>query len=547
MLSSGVRLGLTVGAPAAAAMLAYLLPRRAADAARGIALLLSAISLGLLASEASLISQGARLTAAFGTLGGIRVLLRADPQGMIIGIVAVVAAALRLLARDMSPLHIAAVMLCTTGALTAALGGDTVMLFAGMELANAGATLLLLTGGRRAGRVVWTTLVVQQAAALALLTAALELQGATGTSDFSVLPAAAVGGGTAMLWIVSGAARLAAPALAPGGRQRLLAAWGATGAVPVAAVVLLRLRAAVSGAMPTAATAFSLGLGACLAVAAAILALRNRHDPFRAGRSLLLLQAALALSLTGASGAAAATGVAAGMVALELSVAAAPLWERPPSGHPRWLAAGALLSAGSLPVGAGATAALLELSAVTALGRPLSLLVVPLGGAVIAGAAAAGAASMRAVTAEPRRRGPVSPLPVTALLAGAAAAVLPGLAASGLIDSLAAGGVARSSGAATVLSPGGGWAGGYFGVAALVLGVMAVSGLELTGLRVPGRDPEQLEARSILLLPLRPLVGLRLRMRQAAAALDRVDGWLALQPQLPMVVVVAVGALLLVH
>ncbi|HZU76081.1 MAG TPA: hypothetical protein VFA70_04905, partial [Dehalococcoidia bacterium] len=410
MLSSSVRLGLTAGSPAAAALLAYLVPRRAAGAARALALLLVAVCLGLLISEASLISQGARLTADYGALGGIRVLLRADPQGIIVGIAAVVATSLRLLERDMAPLHVAGVMLCCTGAVVASLAGNAVVLFAGMELANAGAAMLLLGGGR-GGRAAWVATGLEQAAALALLTAALQLQTSTGTNDYSVLPAAAVGGSTAMLWILAGTARLAAPAISPGGPRRLLAAWAATGAVPVAGIVLLRLREAVSGDMPLAAEGFSLALGTLVAVGAAAFALRHRHDPSRAGRALLLLQAALITSLCGVSGAAAATGLAAGLVALQLAVASAPLWERAPKGVARWFAAAALLAAGNLPLGVGATAVLLELSAVTGLGRPLSLMVVALGGAVIAGAAAAGAASMRAVTATPARHGVVSPLP----------------------------------------------------------------------------------------------------------------------------------------
>ncbi|MBV8302117.1 MAG: hypothetical protein JOY68_09380 [Candidatus Dormibacteraeota bacterium] len=548
MLSTALRLGLVVLLPAAAALGAWFLPPRFSAVARIGGLAALAVTLGFLAGSAQIVASGARLAATFGApVGGVRVLLRADPQGVIVAVAACGAGLLCLARRGFSTTQTAGLLLCVTGALTASLGGNAVMLFAGFELANAGTAAMLTAGGERSGRAVWLATAVQHAAGLALLTAAVELQTSTGTSDFSVLPADAVGPGIALLWLGAAGVRLVAPGLYPGRRGVAYPAWAVAGAIPVAAIALLRFREAVSDHVPAAAGTTVAVLACVVAVVAAGAALRRGSAAAPAGRALAVLAAAPAVAVAGVSGAPALTGLAAGLVAVEVAVALGAMWEPHPTGG-RLVGALAALSAGGLPVGAGAVALLLELSALATAGRPVSLLLVPLGLAALAGAAAAARlAAGFAGNQGAAGHGLVQPVAAIALAAGGAAAVVPGLAVQTVVGPLATGNVARLAGAATVLSPGGGWAGGYIAVAGVVLVVMLLAAgwlAEVTVRPAAAMSPHPVAGP---LLPLHVFRRWHRALARSGPALDAIDRWLLLQPQLPMVVAVAVGALLVVH
>jgi hypothetical protein len=228
-------------------------------------------------------------------------------------------------------------------------------------------------------------------------------------------------------------------------------------------------------------------------------------------------------------------------------VACSPAWERSRLAD-RWLTPAAFLAAGGLPTGFGATALVLEIGAVAVLGRArLALLVVLL----IAAVGAAGAATTMAWAAfRSPPRGPRG-LPLLAVLAvalSALAAILPGGAAATVVDLLAGGGVSRAAGAAAVLGPGGGWAGGYFLVAGLFLAIAGAAALRLSGTRLPheaARRPAPATVPGPLPLPL--WRALRGPVGFGLFAASRVDEWLIVQPQLPLLVGGAVLALILIH
>ena len=85
MLTLSLRLGITAALPPLAALLVYVLPRNLRLGVRLLGMLALAVCLGLLVSEASLVAAGGRLASSYGTpVGDVHLLLRADPQGVIV-------------------------------------------------------------------------------------------------------------------------------------------------------------------------------------------------------------------------------------------------------------------------------------------------------------------------------------------------------------------------------------------------------------------------------------------------------------------------------
>src|SRR5207302_1190623 len=182
------------------------------------------------------------------------------------------------------------------------------------------------------------------------------------------------------------------------------------------------------------------------------------------------------IALAGFQGGAAATAVAVGLCALELTVAASAAWERAGAegGTARAAGVAAALAAGGLPTGFGTTALVIELTAVVLLGRAATALLVALMLAALLAAAAAVsmAASVALAPATPAPSRHVAPIAAFAVAAGALAAL-------------------------------------------------------------PVR--------------LRPFRAVRRPVRFLLASGPAVDGWLVLQPQLPLITAGAVLAVLLVH
>src|SRR5207302_1749848 len=270
---SGVPLALTPAPLIVAVVVVYALPRGSASAARvaGLGALLATIA--LLGIDSAAISGGGRVQASFGSpLPGIEYLLRADSAGMAIAFTAAVAALLVLLQRGNARRAIAGVLICAIGGVGAGLAGNAVILFGALEIANLGAFALLPGHRRRPGRGAVATLFIEHLAALGLLAAAAELQASTGTSDFSALPGGALTVAVATPWALAGTIRLITPVLSPvRGARGLTAAWAATATVPTAAAVLLRLREAGGGGVPTPDAVLLAALGAA-GVAAALAA-----------------------------------------------------------------------------------------------------------------------------------------------------------------------------------------------------------------------------------------------------------------------------------
>lgn len=521
-------------------------------------------TVALLALDAVPVVGGGRILASFGqAMPGIPYLFRADSVSVTVALAAAVAALLALAGpRLLDPRHSMSLVLCVLGSVVAAVAGNAVMLFAGVELANIGTFLLLTPRGRRPGRGALAALALEHLGALGLLAAAANLQGSVGTSDFSALPGGAVTPAVAVPWALGAAIRLLAPAVVPLRTTVTTASWAATAAVPTGALMLLRLREASGGVAPVAGSVTLVLAGLAIAAGgAALLALRSA-SPSRAGRGLCLAVAGPVIALAGLPEAIAATAVAAGVAALEIAVAASVLWERRDTdGTERGLAAAALIAAGGLPLGFGATAVVLELSAAMGLGAVGLPLVLGLGFAALATAVG----SVRLAGAVFRRRGARASgsgwpplLGLAALTAAVAGGAIPGAFAGWLNAAAGSPGTLADTGAAAVTGPAGGWPGGYFAVAAVVLGSGCLAALSLSGARLRAPDtvpvaggaapaPSGSQPAVADALPLQVARRLRRPRRALARAVPWVDVWIAQQPQLPLIAAGGLLAVLLVR
>ena len=536
-------------------------PRRAWTRWPAVAALLATVA--LLALDAVPVVGGGRILASFGqAMPGIPYLFRADTVSVTVGLASSLIALLALAdPRVVDPRQSMSLVLCVLGTVVAAVAGNAVILFAGVELTNVGTFLVLTPPGRRPGRGALAALALEHLGALGLLAAAANLQGSVGTSDFSALPGGAITPAVAVPWALGAATRLLAPTVVPLRTTVTTAAWAATAAVPTGAVMLLRLREASGGTEPVASSVTLVVLGAVIAAGGAGVLALHRASVSRAGRGLCLALAGPVIALAGLPEAMAATAVAAGLAALDIAVAASVLWERPGgAAAERGLAAGAVIAASGLPLGFGATAVVLELSAAMGLG-PVGLpLTLGLGIAALVTAAGAvrlaGAAFReRNVTISGARWPP--PLGVAALAAAGAGAVVPGALAGWLNAAVGSPGTLADAGAAAVSGPAGGWPGGYFVVAAVVLCAGCLAAVSLSGARLSIQDEVPMAgsappgpSRSGAVTPAVPLAlarRLRVPQRVLARALPGVDGWIAQQPELPLIAAGSLLAVLLIR
>lgn len=570
MLSVGNRPALILGFLLLGALVDFLLPSSRVLPRRlvtvGAILLAGWAALSL----APLTSSGPVMDSFGDAVHGVPLVLRADQPGLAVVVVALVAALFALGAADRRPGEETALLVTVAGAALAGLAGNAVILFGGAEIASVGGLMMATAGGRRVSRGAVTAFTIQHVLALGLLIAAVQLIVATGTSDPYAVPPTAVGVAVALPWALAGAGRLLTAGWWPGASGgRSTRSWLAIGAVPCAAAILLRLDAATGGTVAPALTV-TLGVaGAAAALWGAVASWRWRHESRRAGRGLLTASAGTLVAIAGVPGA--AGGFAAGLVALELAILAAPAWSLPtrPSRRGRALAATALAAAGGLPLGFGATAAVLELGAVAAMGRPYAPLLIALGaaaaiaagGGLVAARQALGsaAAPTRGEAAAPpsddsprsagRAASELVPRPdaVLALVVGAVAALIPGVAAPLLLGPLVGSAAPVAIDSATLHGPGGPWPGGYLSVALIVVLVgVACAGLVM-GRPVPhpAHGAQGPRPRAAWVGLVRPRRRLGPAARHLGSGLGRVDTWLVAQPGLVFTVVVAIAALVI--
>jgi hypothetical protein len=564
MLGGGLQLALIPTPLIAAAIIVFALQPRYARAARLIAGVGGVASIALLAIEAGFLGSGGRIEASLGTpVTGIDYLLRLDLPGAVIGLAAAVVGVLLLLDADRQTREVSALLVCVIGALLAALSGNLVMLTGGVEIAGVGTLLMTSAARGRPGRGGLMAIALAHLASIGLLVAAVQLQSSSGTTDFAVIPAGAVGATIAGPWAAAAVARLLAPAFVPvRGNRTPTAAWAATGAIPCGAIVLLRLREVVDGPLPLGITITLAAVGGIAALWAAVLALRWSSVPSVAGRALCVIAAAPVIALAGVASGAADAAVAAGICSVMLVVALTPAWERVSRGRMGTsLAVLALSIAGSLPVGFGITALILELAAIESIGRAGAALLVALGLASLLGAAAAVRAASRIAASSESRASVVaagtteriSLLAVVAALASLAGALLPGAAATTVLAALSPGGLPEPIGAAAIRSAAGDWAGGYLLVAFVIVAAGIWAFATLWGRPLPSRAPGPVEAQAfgVQALGLGPARVLRPILLRASAQLGQLDEWLVVQPQLALAlggaIVAIVAANFLVH
>jgi hypothetical protein len=548
MLGGGLQLALIPAPLVAAAIVVFGLGPRQALTARIIAGIGIAATIALMAVETAFLNGTGGIETSLGTpVTGITYLLRLDLPGATLGLAAAAAGLLLLLDADRRTREVSALLVCVAGTTLAALAGNMVMLAGGVEIAGVGTLLMTSAARGRPGRGGLVAIGIEHLASLGLVVAAVQLLSVAGTTDFAVIPSDAMVATVAGPWAVAGVMRLLAPAVVPvRGSRTPTAAWATTSAIPCGAIVLLRLREVAAGPLPEQIAIGLAVAGGLAAIVAVAVALRHASVPVVAGRAFCISAAAPVIALTGISGAGAGTAIAAGICAVMLVTALTPAWEHVGRGRAgRVLAAFALGAAGSLPVGFGITALILELSAIVSIGRPGAALLAAIGVAGLLGAAASVRAAVRVLTprAGVTRERPVSMLALLAAVLSVAAALVPGTIATSLLTALDSGGVTEPLGVGAIRTDAGDWSGGYIVVAFLIVaaGVWAFATLAewpLAPLRSPTDEPASDRPRLAGLAVARMLRPPALR---ASGWLRQVDDWLLVQPQL---VVVFGGAVL---
>jgi hypothetical protein len=551
MLGGGLQLALIPAPLIVAALIVFALTPRQAWVARTVAGVGIAATIALLAVEVAFLNGSGRIETSLGApVAGITYLLRLDLPGATLGVAAAAAGLLLLLEADRRTREVAAVLVCVTGTTLAVLAGNVVMLVGGIEIAGVGTLLMTSAARGRPGRGGLVAIGIEHLASLGLLVAGVQLLSNAGTTDFAVVPAGAMGATVAGPWAAAGVVRLLSPAFVPiRGHRTPTAAWATTGAIPCGAIVLLRLREAAAGPLPEPVTIGLATVGGIAALVAVGVALWRSRVPVIAGRALCVVVAAPAVALTGIAGPSAGAAIAAGVCSLILVTALTPAWEQVGRGRGGTaLAALALGAAGALPVGFGITALILELSATVSVGRPGAALLAALGLSGCLGAAAAVRAAAIIVTqrdAGSRTRYP-SVLATAAAVVSVVAAIVPGTVATSVLAALSSGGLTEPIGAAAIRATAGDWSGGYILVAFVVVAAGAWSLATLMGWAPAARPPEEIRPLSATrAVGLRVVRGLRPAALRGNAFLHLTDDWLAVQPQLVVVLGGAVALILL--
>jgi hypothetical protein len=552
MLGSGLQLALIPAPLIAAATVVFALTPRQARAARMVAGAGIAATIALLAVEAAFLNGSGRIETSLGEpVAGIAYLLRLDLPGATLGLAAAAAGLLLLLESDRQTREVSALLVCVTGTIIAALAGNVVMLAGGVEIAAVGTLLMTSAARGRAGRGGLVAIVLEHLGSLGLVVAAVQLLSVAGTTDFAVIPAGAMGATVAGPWAAAGVVRLLSPAFVPIRATRVpTAAWATTSAIPCGAIVLLRLREAAAGPLPEQITIALGAVGGIAALVAVLVALRHSRSLVVVGRALCVIAAAPVVALSGLAGASASAAVAAGICSVMLCTALTPAWEHLGRGRGGTvLATFSLGAAGSLPIGFGVTALILELAAAVSIGRPGAALLAPLGIAGVLGAAAAVQAASRVLTSGVSTGADRSPSVLAAVAATVSlvAAVVPGTIATSVVVALNSGGLTEPIGAAALRTQAGDFAGGYIVVASVIVaaGVWAFSVLAGWTLATPTSGDQPAASPPAIRL------GVARHVRPAVirgnAWLRQTDDWLVVQPQLVLVLGGAILAIVLIQ
>ncbi len=531
----------------AGALITTLLPEGWRRTRLLVAVAASALPLVVVANLVALTSTGP-VTGSLGeAVPGVSLSLRADQLGLALVVAVAVATLLALATTGPRSAHEGAILLTAAGAAVAALAGNAVVLFGGLELANLGGLLLNRAARGRVSRGSLAAFAIQHAFGLGLLTAAVLLIVATGTSDPYALPPSALGLAVAVPWGLAGASRLLAPGWWPGTAAGDNAAWLSVGAIPCGGAVLLRLVAGLDGAAEPELIGLLGAIGVAAALGGGVTAWRWQREPSRAGRALLVGAAGPVVALAAVPG---GTGAfSAGLLALELAVLAAPAWSYGvgPARSARAIAALALSAAAGLPIGFGTTALVVELGALAALGGVYAALLLGLGVAALVVMAAGLGAAQHALSSPLANRSATRPLPAAALalIIGAVAALLPGAATHLALLPLAGSQAPTAVDLASLSGPGGAWPGGYLslGLFAVLLAVASAAALLGRSLPNPFQGETGPRPRPAWLGLIRARRAAAPALRALGATLGAVDAWLVTQPGLIFAVVAAIAAI----
>ena len=533
-MSAGLRLVLLVAVPPVGAALCRELGRR-----RRVAVVVAAAAIlacaALAVSIAGSVGGGGSLERSLGNaIAGVDFTARADSASVAAILVACAAALLALIGRPGDGGRHAGTLLCLGGVAAVAVGGNLVLVAGGVEVLAA-ATLLVSGGGGPGRRSALIVAGLIGGSGMALLTAAAQLVAGVGSSDLAFVPQGAVGGVVAVPWALAGAGVLTAPLLFgdPASPSRR---WAAVGAVPGGYLILLRLQESAGGQLPGSAAATLAVVGAIVAGVGAVAALRAGTIA-ESGRACVAVVSGVLVSLFGGPLGPDGTILAGLFLALELAMVAAPAWNRPSSSL-----SAASIAVLALPGGMAFAVAVTGLGLVAGRGAGALPQLVVLCAALTAGAVAAA----RALSNPPRGWRPIAPGAVLAVGVALAGGLVPGLILRQFAAPLAGGGASVDLDAGALLAPGGGFAAGYFALAAAVLVAGGVAAMVITG-------DEPVARRAVAVRPapiprLGALLGLRRALapavRHTSAALARFDHWLESQPRLPLLVVAAVVAII---
>jgi hypothetical protein len=537
MLSGGLRLALVVGAPLLGAILVHELRGRRRTALI-VATLSVAATAALVASVISGVTGGESLEHSFGTaIPGVDLTTRADSASVAAVLVACLAALLAIPRLRGQGDRLCGLLLCLAGTATVACAGNLVIVAAGVEVVAGGT--LLLRGRRGKGlRSAVLLAAVVAGSGLALVAAAAQLVADAGSSDLAFVPAGAIGSALAVPWALGGVGLLVSIAL-PGDAASPARDWAAVGALPAGFLVLLRLQQTAGGQPPGFAAVTLAVIGAVVASAAAVSALRA-GTLAAAARAAVAVLTGLLVSLFGSAGAVSATATAGLFLGLEIALLASPSWNRRPTA---WSAASTALLA--MPGGAMFAVVAVGLGVVAQRG----VAAFPQLAVLTAAVAAAAIAAARALARPLRTWRPPEPGAVLAVVAGLAGGLVPGFALHQVAAALAPGTAPVDLDAGALQVVGSGFAGGYFAVAAAILLVAAaaatvVAAAEPTAAVAAAVQPAGMPRLGLLLTvrrrSLRPT-------RRVGRGLHTLDRWLEAQPQMPLLIGAAALAVLLFH
>ncbi len=226
--------------------------------------------------------------------------------GLVIAIVALVAAlVVSFAAADRRPLVSATLGVAALGSVLAAMSGDLLGLFIGLQLSAVGGIGISYARSPRAAshRIVWAA-VADQTVAIVWLGAVVALYHSGGTIQFSDIPTSSVNYVLAAVLLVPALVRLGSVALLmaatgsrPGARELDVADWLAVAAVPTALVVLLRDFQLSGGSWPSQSFGTILDtLGLLLALGVGLWVFLDRRPSALLGALLL---GGVALTLLG--------------------------------------------------------------------------------------------------------------------------------------------------------------------------------------------------------------------------------------------------------